>query len=106
MFTSFKEPDSDQMLSTVTPITKDLLELAPYGGVIHWDAINKLREDKHIPSTTLVNHFLFGNDQIAFVPLENLENRKVFLSVAGPSFDYEQFELIKATSLNFISRYM
>ena len=106
MFTSFLDPDPEQMLSTVTPITKDLLELAPNGGVVHWDAINKLREDKHIPSNTLVNHFLFGNDQIVFVPLENLENRKVFLSVAGPSFDYDEYELIRATAMNFMSRYM
>ncbi len=107
MFTTFAESgDGNEMLKTVTPITKDLLELAPNGGVINWDQINRHREENQISVTPLVNHFLFGNDQMVFCPLINLENKKVFLTVSGASFDYDQYELIRATAMNFMSRYM
>ena len=116
MFTSFTESEirrmgAVSMTESRIIFTKDLLDLAPNGGVISWNQVQTQKQRQkgdnlQGQSYGSPSYFLYGDDQIAFIPLENLSMRKIFLTVSGPSFDINEYNKIRATALNFMSRYM
>ena len=107
MFTQMATESTAEEMKTITPITRDLLDIVPNGGLVTWEQLEEMRHNNRESNAyTRSTHFLFGEDQIIFLPLDNTLDRRVFLTISGPSFNRQQFDLIKAAALSFISKFM
>ena len=107
MFTQMATEYTADEMKTITPITRDLLDVVPNGGLVTWEQLKGMsHNNKESNAYTRSINFLFGEDQIIFLPLDNTLDRRVFLTISGPSFNRQQFDLIKAAALSFISKFM
>ena len=107
MFTQMATESTAEEMKTITPITRDLLDIVPNGGLVTWEQLEEMRHNNRESNAyTRSTHFLFGEDQIIFLPLDNTLDRRVFLTISGPCFNRQQFDLIKAAALSFISKFM
>ena len=84
------------------PVSAELLSICgEEGGILTAESMGTSRYYKDKKK----GHFLFGQDQVMFIPLVTDLERKVFLILSGPSFSHQDFNMIKARAKSFIDKF-
>ena len=89
-------------VQSLTPVSAELLSICgERGGILTSESMESSRYYKDKKK----GHFLFGQDQVMFIPLITELDRKVFLILSGPSFSHQDFQMIKARAKSFIDKF-
>ena len=89
-------------VQSLTPVSAELLSICgEQGGILTSESMESSRYYKDKKK----GHFLFGQDQVMFIPLVTDLERKVFLILSGPSFSHQDFKMIKARAKSFIDKF-